>query len=126
MAATEPIRDKKQLHAMANYFLKRGQIRNYVLLSLGVHTALRISDLLRLRWEDVYDEKQGKFKTHVILTEHKTGKDKMIALNKQAIHALRLYLPYRKGTFIFASRKGSGPISRVQAWRIVTVKRSGV
>ena len=119
MAATEPIRDKKHLHAMANYFLQRGQLRNYALLSLGVYTALRISDLLRLRWEDVYDEERDEFRTHVVLTEHKTGKDKMIALNKQAIRALRLYLPHRRGAYIFASRKGAGPISRVQAWRVI-------
>lgn len=119
MAATEPIRDKKHLHAMADYFLQHGQLRNYVLLSLGVHTALRISDLLRLRWEDVYDDERDEFRTHITLTEHKTGKEKTIALNKRAIRALRLYLPYRRGAFLFASRKGDGPISRVQAWRII-------
>ena len=119
MAATEPIRDKNQLKAMATYFLQRGQLRNYVLLNLGVHTALRISDLLRLRWEDVYDDKAETFRSHITLTEQKTGKDKTIALNKQVINALRLYFPYRRGAFIFASRKGTGAISRVQAWRII-------
>lgn len=119
MAATEPIRSKKHLHAMANYFLQRGQIRNYVLLTLGVYTALRISDLLRLRWEDVYDDERGRFRTHITITEHKTGKIKTIALNKQAIRTLSLYLPYRRSAFIFGSRKGDKPISRVQAWRII-------
>ena len=119
MAATEPIRDKKHLHAMANYFLQRGQLRNYVLINLGVYTALRISDLLRLRWDDVYDEDRDDFRTHITVTEHKTGKNKIIALNKQAIRALRLYLPYKRGAYIFMSRKGTGPISRVQAWRII-------
>ena len=76
MAATEPIRDKKHLHAMANYFLQRGQLRNYVLFALGVYTALRISDLLKLRWDDVYDEKADTFQTHITLTEQKTGKIK--------------------------------------------------
>ena len=32
MAATEPIRNKGQLKALANYFLKRGQFRNYALI----------------------------------------------------------------------------------------------
>ena len=60
--ATEPIRDKKQLKALGNHFLKRGQFRNYVLVVMGTCTVLRISDLLRLRWEDVYDEERGVFR----------------------------------------------------------------
>ena len=119
MATAEPIRDKKQLRAMATYFLQKGQLRNYVLLNLGVHTALRISDLLRLRWEDVYDEATGEFRSHVTLTEQKTGKVKTIALNKQAIRALRLYFPHRRGVYVFASRRGTGAISRIQAWRVI-------
>lgn len=65
---TEPIRNKKQLQDLANYFLIRGQYRNYVLIIMATCTALRISDLLRLRWEDVYDEEHERFLTH--LTVH--------------------------------------------------------
>ena len=49
MATTQPIRNKHQVRELADYFLRKGQLRNYVLIVLGVHTALRISDLLRLR-----------------------------------------------------------------------------
>ena len=120
MAATEPIRDKKQLKALGEYFLRRGQFRNYALVVLGAYTALRISDLLRLKWADVYDTERNVFRPHVTVTEHKTGKTKTIALNKRALDALRLYFPHRRGTFIFASnRKEDKAISRVQAWRII-------
>jgi len=120
MAATEPIRDKKQLKELAEYFLKRGQFRNYTFVIFGACTALRTSDLLRLTWNDVYDEQQKNFRTHISLNERKTGKHKTIALNKQILYALRLYLPYKRGRFIFASnRKEEKPISRVQAWRII-------
>ena len=118
MAATEPIRDKNQLKALSEYFLKRGQLRNYVLVVLGVHTALRISDLLRLKWVDVYDKERGDFRAHVTITEKKTGKTKTIALNKHAVNALRLYFPHQRGEFIFVSnRKNGKAISRIQAWR---------
>ena len=93
---------------------------NYVLIVLGTCTALRISDLLRLTWMDVYDEERGDFHPHVTLTERKTGKQKTIALNKQAINALRLYQPHRRSDYIFANnRKDCKAISSVQAWRII-------
>ena len=127
MAATEPIRDKKQLRALAEYWLKQGNPRNYALIVLGVCTALRIGDLLRLVWVDVYDEERGEFRSHITVTEGKTGKQKVIALNKQAIHALRLLYPHRRGAFVFASnRKEEKAISRVQAWRIVRAAAEAV
>ena len=87
---------------------------------MGACTALRISDLLQLKWTDVYDEKNKTFHTHVTITEKKTGKTKIIALNRQVQGVLRLFYPYRKGALIFANnRKDSKAISRVQAWRII-------
>ncbi len=118
MAATEPIRDKNQLRALGEYFLKRGQLRNYVLIVMGAHTALRISDLLRLRWSDVYDETRQEFRLHVTIIEKKTGKAKTIALNKCVVNALRLYFPHRRGEYVFASNRKNGKAnSPVQAWR---------
>ena len=54
---------------MANYYLSQGNLRNYVLLVLGTYTALRVSDLLGLRWSQVYDEDKRKFKTSIRLME---------------------------------------------------------
>jgi len=127
MAATEPIRDKQQLHDMAEYFRSRGEFRNYVLIILGAYTALRIGDLLQLHWTDVYNEERQQFRSRITLIEQKTGKHKEIALNEQAIRALNIYFPYRKGTYIFASRNGAErPITRTQAWRIIHEAASAV
>jgi integrase len=127
MSASEPIRDKNKLRELAGYYLELGQFRNYALIILGVHTALRISDLLLLSWESVYDERSGEFRAHVTITEKKTGKRKTIALNRQAITALRLLYPHRRGAFIFVSnRKNLEPISRVQAWRIIRAAAEAV
>ena len=121
MAATEPIRNKNQLKALAQYYLSRGQIRNYTMIIMGVHTVLRISDLLRLKWSDVYNEEKGVFLEHITVSEQKTGKSRTIALNQQVLRALRLFLPKRRGEFIFASNRKNEDkaISRVQAWRII-------
>lgn len=91
------------------------------MIIMGVYTVLRISDLLRLKWSDVYDEERGVFLEHITVTEKKTGKTRTIALNKQVLGALRLYLPQRRGEFIFASNRKNEDkaISRVQAWRII-------
>ena len=89
------------------------------MISLGIYTTLRIGDLLALKWEDAYDEQKQKLRTHLIVTQQKTGKKKAIALNPHAVYALRLCYPHRRGSYVFASRKGDLPISRVQAWRII-------
>ncbi len=120
MAATEPIRSKKELKELAGYYLGKGQIRNYTLIVMGVYTALRISDLLRLKWSDVYDEERQAFHTHITIVEKKTKKQKTIALNKHILGALRQLYLHRRGEFIFANnRKDPKAISRVQAWRII-------
>ena len=97
MATTEPIRNKKQFKALAEYFLRKGQLRNYTMVIMGTYTALRISDLLRLKWSDVYDEERQIFFSHVTIIEHKTGKTKTLALNAQIIGALRQSVEYKLG-----------------------------
>jgi len=120
MSLVEPIRSRKQLKQLADYWLKRGNFRNYTLIVLGVCTVLRPSDLLRLQWTDVYDFERGGFLSHITVTEHKTSKRKTIALNAQAIKALNLYFPHRRGEYIFSNnRRDEKAINRVTAWRIV-------
>ena len=120
MAVTAPIRDKKQVKKLAEYWLKQGNLRNYTLIVFGVCSALRISDLLQLTWGDVYNHERCEFRSHITLTEKKTGKNKIIALNKQVIKALHMYFPFKHGEYIFTNnRKNENAISRVQAWRII-------
>lgn len=120
MAATEPIRDKNELKKLADYFLKKGQLRNYTLVVMGTYTVLRISDLLRLKWSDVYDEERQTFRTHITIIEKKTKKERTIALNAQVLGALEQCYLHRRKEYIFANnRKEAKAISRVQAWRII-------
>ena len=118
---TEPIRNKKQVRQLAEYYLNRGQIRNYILVVLGVHTALRISDLLRLRWEDVYDFENRRVRTNVTITEGKTRKSKTFAINKDAVRALTLFAVQsaKQGAFLIENPNTKKAIRRIQAYRII-------
>ncbi|MCL2498516.1 MAG: tyrosine-type recombinase/integrase [Symbiobacteriaceae bacterium] len=120
MKTTEPIRNKHQVREMAAYYLKKGQIRNYVLVTMGLYTALRISDLLRLTWSDVYDFANLQFHESISIKEKKTGKSKVIALNKDIITALSAYMSAAAPQKPIIDNQQTGKaISRIQAYRII-------
>ena len=120
MATTQPIRSKGQVRELANYFLHKGQTRNYVLFVLGVHTGLRISDLLRLKWDDVYDFEQRRLRDTVYIVEKKTRKSKIVALHKEALSALTLLARHaRAGAFLIENPRTKRAISRIQAYRLL-------
>ena len=52
MNVVQPIRDFEKLEAMKRV-LKEKNERDYILFMVGIHTALRISDILRIRVGDV-------------------------------------------------------------------------
>ena len=101
--------------------MRKGELRNHVLVILGVHTALRISDLLRLRWEDVYDFENNRVRVSICVTEKKTRKAKVIALNKKAVCALLMYAAgiAQKGRFLMENPYTGKAISRIQAYRLI-------
>ena len=56
MGTTQPIRNNDELTAFRMYYKDiRPNSRNYCLIVMGLNTALRISDLLRLKWDNVYN-----------------------------------------------------------------------
>ena len=121
MATTQPIRSKKQLHELTAYYLKLGKIRNHVLIVISLHTALRISDVLRLTWDNVYDFKTKSVKKSLTIIEKKTGKPKTIALHKSIINAISLYsaMAASRGQFLILNPKTTKAIGRIQAYRLI-------
>ena len=122
MATTEPIRNKQQVKAITGYYLRRGQIRNHALIVMGIHTALRISDMLRLTWEDVYDFANNCPRREIFIVEKKTGKSKIIAVNQSVIGAItQLFnqINPAPNNFLFAHPSQNKAISRIQAYRIL-------
>jgi len=121
MKTAQPIRNKQQVRKLTEYFLKHGQLRNHTLIVLGFHTALRISDLLRLTWDDVYDFERKCVRTSITIIEKKTHKPKTIALNSKIISALALFAPgvVQRGRFLIENTKTRKSISRIQAYRVI-------
>ena len=124
MGTTQPIRYKYELKLFLEYYRNtQPSKRNFALISLGLHTALRISDILKLQWNDVYDMEKDTFRSHLSIYEQKTGKLNTIALNPHVIEALQNYTTTRKtepDDFIFSKNTDyHTPLSRSQAFRIV-------
>lgn len=124
MCTTQPIRHDEDIRKLKNYFLEKEEYRNYLLVTFGLNTALRISDILTLKWKDVYQFEQKMFKKHIYVTEQKTQKKNQIFLNKTIISAIKLYLTHTPNAepeeYLFKSRKKPfESISRVQAYRII-------
>ena len=75
MKTTQPVRDIVELKKIKKYYREvKPNKRNFLLIICGLNTALRISDILKLRWKDVYNENLLSFKSHIDVKEQKTGK----------------------------------------------------
>lgn len=124
MGTTQPIKDIRDLNALKNYYLtQKRNFRNYALINTGINTALRISDILSLRWDDVYNFHMNTFREHIVIREQKTGKETIIAMNHSVIQGLTLYkknlTSVQPSHYIFHGKKEEQPLSRTQAFRII-------
>lgn len=128
MNTAQPIRSTEDLNNFKNYYKEiRPNKRNQMLIIMGLNTALRISDILSLKWESVYDFDRKQFKTHIMLVEQKTDKNSMIYMNRNIQDALTEYKDYlriqgksaRRYQYIFRKNSKNTPISRTQAFRII-------
>jgi integrase len=115
MKKVEPIRDKEKIKEIKK-ILKKKSYRNYMIFVLGINTGLRIGDLLSLKVEDV------KNKTHIIIKEQKTLKNKQFLINKVLRQELTEYMKNMDNNeYLFQSRIGKNKaLSRFQAYRIIS------
>ncbi|MGI6357942.1 MAG: tyrosine-type recombinase/integrase [Bacillota bacterium] len=117
MEFVEPIRDIESINKIKS-LLQQKSHRDYVLFVLGINTGLRISDLLNLTVDDVWDGKRIR----EFLTIAGTPEDKAVFLNNNARDALGAYLrdeELSNDSFLFGTKKRNKPITRQQAYRII-------
>lgn len=126
MSTTQPIRNPQLLLDFKNYYrYQKPNLRNYALCILGLNSALRITDILHLKWNDVYQFETSSFRSHLSVIEKKTGKPNRIILNHAVVESMTLFLHSLPSIpsmedYIFSSRADNHqPLSRCQAYRII-------
>jgi integrase len=89
---------------------------------VGISSALRISDILRLKVSDVWDGKKPRDSIRV--HEKKTSKRKEFSITENLNKTIRDYMKEydrKQNDFLFFSRKNNArPISRQQASNIIS------
>lgn len=124
MERVEPIRDYEKIKFMKAILQKNP--RDLLMFELGIHSGLRIGDILAMRVRDVIDAR-GRPLDHFDLREQKTNKKKRVWYHDDVKKTIWSYLKgYRgdKNRPLFVSQKkakdGSPiPIRREQAWKIL-------
>ncbi len=112
MNYVEPIRDMEMVRRVLRYLRAKNE-RDYIMVLLGFNTGLRISDILRLCYEDIGEE-------FIYIREMKTKKMKEIPLNTVLKSELKRYAIGKDPLeYLFESRNGFKPISRQRAYQVL-------
>jgi site-specific recombinase XerD len=123
MKTVEPIRDIRTIRIMRSY-LRYQSLRNELLFILGINVGLRISDILKLTFDDVMNFKTMSAKEYVIITEKKTSKTKKFYIGSIVSKLIEGYANSLEEVlpdmYVFCSKKSENkPISRQHAWYIL-------
>ena len=74
--AANPITDIEDINNIKQYFLnknKQNHFRNYAIFVFAINSGLRCGDIIRLNYEDLFDE-QGRVRKSIYIFEEKTSK----------------------------------------------------
>lgn len=119
MNFVQPIRDREKLEEMKEELKKKGT-RDYMLFYTGINTGLRVSDVVKLNYDDIRTP-EGNMKTHITIIETKTKKVKKFPLCNGLLIELEKYTKNMdRGEYLFKSQKGSNkPITTSRAYTII-------
>jgi len=127
MNFVEPIRDRKRIAQIKNLLRGQGRYRDLLLFTVGINSALRISDLLNLRIHHFVDE-QNHIRRRFVIKEEKRGKRQEVVINDSIREALGEYLAAYPAitndpdNYVFFNAKANNfrePIKRGQAWKFI-------
>ncbi|MEK4512874.1 tyrosine-type recombinase/integrase [Paenibacillus sp. FSL K6-2524] len=127
MNEVQPIRDKEVIIQIKNY-LKVTSFRNYIFFSMGIHSGLRVSDLLQLKAGSVRDQLHINYVAQKTKNRKKKKKRKKFIIHPDIYEDLMVYISdMDDDAYLFASRqrkKLTGaigePIDRVTAYKMIS------
>ena len=128
MNYVEPIRDRKKIAQIKNLLRGKRRFRDLLLFVVGINSALRISDLLKLTFGHFVDDRR-RIRKYFWIKEEKRGKRQEVVINESIRTAMEEYLAaYPQGAkklqnFIFFNSQSndySHSIKRGQAWKFIT------
>lgn len=128
MEYVDPIKDIDKIITIRKLLSQQSQ-RDLLLFVLGINTGLRISDLLSLQVNDVWDGEKGK--EFLIIYDEKSGEERIFYLNNKIQTELKKYLTLsqlKESDYLFKSKKNNSAITRQQAYRIINnaAKEAGI
>lgn len=114
MNKVEPIKDREDVNRILTVLRSQSE-RNYLLAVYGFNSGLRISDILKLKVEDV------KYKKYFTVIEQKRGHKREIPITTSIKRITEPYIENKPDDeYLFKSREGfNKPIGRVQAYNII-------
>lgn len=120
-----PIKDTNTLHEVEDTLLHNFKFgrRNYTIFKLGLVTMLRVSDLLALRRNEIFND-DGSINSNAYTVDQKTGKHNILYL-KPAIYDLTIYMKwlnenYPESEWLFpSSQRPDQHVSIKQFYKVV-------
>ena len=116
----EPIRSKEKIQSMKDILKGQEKYRDLLWFTIGLNTALRISDILELRVKDVR-KADGEYQDSFQIIEQKTNKSGKHYLNESIKDALDLFFEHNPAKeqedYIFTTY--SGRLTRTRCHQII-------
>ncbi|AZV44991.1 integrase [Peribacillus asahii] len=119
MEYVNPIKDIESINAIKQILQQQSQ-RDLLLFVLGINTGIRVSELLALKVDDVWEDSHIKEFLRIRDTKHEEVK--AYYLNNNVRDVLGKYLAqwnFTSSDYLFKSKKNNQPITRQQAYRII-------
>lgn len=128
----EPIKDIRDIYRISDFLIENERYRDNMMFIVGINFGLRVSDLIQLRFSDLFNA-DLTFKTTFPVFEIKTRntrkkqKNRYITINEAVMDAVLLYLehsPSSLSDYLFRSESNRGknvnkPIARETVDRIL-------